>query len=204
MRKKELEIQLEQNVAGFRIPKIELEQYQTPALVASNLLYWAYMNGDIENKSILDLCSGTGILAIGAALLGGEVTAIEIDKDCQETAEENQLKTKTPYNLLIGDVLDYKFDGVFDTALANPPFGIQQKKYKDLDFVLKAVEVANVCYVILDGSPDNQAQIPSILKERGLALIDSYIDTFVLSSTYPWHKMKRKLHQVLMLKVTRI
>ena len=87
MKLKNLEMML-QRLAGFSRPRASLEQYQTPAPLAARLLYHALMKGDIEGKRVCDLGCGTGVLAIGAALLGAEtVTGIEIDEKAVEVAE---------------------------------------------------------------------------------------------------------------------
>ena len=65
MKLKQLEMTL-QRLAGFSRPRAALEQYQTPAPLAARLLYHALMKGDIGGKSVCDLGSGTGVLAIGA------------------------------------------------------------------------------------------------------------------------------------------
>lgn len=80
MKLKQLEMAL-QRLSGFSRPNAALEQYQTPAPLAARLLYHALMKGDIEGKHVVDLGCGTGILAIGAALLGAEtVTGFDIDE----------------------------------------------------------------------------------------------------------------------------
>ena len=89
MKLRRLEMEL-QRLAGFTRPRAALEQYQTPAPLAARLLYHALMKGDIGGKRVCDLGSGTGILAIGAALLGAEsVTGIEADARAVEVADEN-------------------------------------------------------------------------------------------------------------------
>ncbi|HEV8361491.1 MAG TPA: 50S ribosomal protein L11 methyltransferase, partial [Candidatus Thermoplasmatota archaeon] len=59
-----------QKVPPHPAPKAELEQYQTPAPIAADLVYRALAAGDVAGKRVLDLGCGTGILAIGAALVG--------------------------------------------------------------------------------------------------------------------------------------
>ena len=60
-----------QDVAGFESPKIDLEQYPTSAHLASRILFTADTSyDDIEDKNVLDLGCGTGMFAIGAAVLG--------------------------------------------------------------------------------------------------------------------------------------
>ncbi len=68
MKKRKLEMILEK-VKGFERPDVSREQYATPATVAAELLYFAFMNGDLAG-SVVDLGCGTGVLAIGASLLG--------------------------------------------------------------------------------------------------------------------------------------
>ena len=89
MKLKQLEMTL-QRVRGFSRPQAALEQYQTPAPLAARLLYHALMKGDIAGKAVCDLGCGTGIIAIGAALLGAErVTGVDIDEGALAVAREN-------------------------------------------------------------------------------------------------------------------
>ena len=67
-RKKHLEMRL-QSIPSHPKPKVGLEQYTTPSVIASDLLWNAFSLGDIENKNIVDLGCGTGVFAIGSSLL---------------------------------------------------------------------------------------------------------------------------------------
>ena len=53
-RKKHLEMRI-QSIPPHPKPKVELEQYATPSVIASDLLWNAFSLGDIENKNIVDL-----------------------------------------------------------------------------------------------------------------------------------------------------
>ena len=56
----------------------------------TQLMIEALLDGDIENKRVLDMGSGTGVLAIVAAKLGAErVLAVEIDDMAEESVREN-------------------------------------------------------------------------------------------------------------------
>ena len=58
--------------------------------LAARLLYDAFMNDDIEGKRVADLGCGTGILAIGAALLGARtVRAVDLDPAAVRIAGKN-------------------------------------------------------------------------------------------------------------------
>jgi predicted RNA methylase len=60
-----------EEIQPFENPKEELEQYQTNAQIAGEMLH--YISNNTENfyeKRILDLGCGTGILGIAAAISG--------------------------------------------------------------------------------------------------------------------------------------
>ena len=80
MKKKDLEIRLER-VRPFENPSAALEQYPTPATIASDILFSAYANGDVADMTVNDLGCGTGIFAIGSKLLdAGTVRGYEIGR----------------------------------------------------------------------------------------------------------------------------
>ena len=77
-RKKHLEMII-QSVPNHPKPKVELEQYNTPAIIASDLLWNALSLDDISTKNVVDLACGCGVFAIGSALLGANsVVGIDI------------------------------------------------------------------------------------------------------------------------------
>ncbi|WP_341537197.1 hypothetical protein [Methanosarcina barkeri] len=53
MKQRKLEILLEE-LEDFSSPELELEQYQTPPLLAAEILHFAYMQGDLDD-SVQDL-----------------------------------------------------------------------------------------------------------------------------------------------------
>ena len=56
----------------------------------TQLMIEALLEGDVANKRVLDMGSGTGVLAIVAAKLGAEsVLAVEIDDMAEESVREN-------------------------------------------------------------------------------------------------------------------
>ena len=79
-------------IDDFEDPRVELEQYQTPPQLAADIAYNAYMQG---NEKVIDLGTGNGIIAIGEALLGLEVTAVEIDRKALEKAKEKLKQAET-------------------------------------------------------------------------------------------------------------
>ena len=89
MRKRDLEMRL-QSVRGFEDPDPALEQYMTPAVIASDILFTAYSNGDIAGMKVLDLGCGTGMFSIGAWMLGaGMVVGYDVSENALKVAGEN-------------------------------------------------------------------------------------------------------------------
>jgi putative methylase len=152
MKLRTLEMTL-QRLAGFPRPRAALEQYQTPAPLAARLLYHALMKGDIDGKRVCDLGCGTGVLAIGASLLGAaSVTGIEIDKNALEVARKNATLLEADVEFIRADVKDRSLSekaGDWDTVVMNPPFGAQ-KSHADRPFIDLALTLAPVTYGIFN------------------------------------------------------
>jgi len=74
---------------------------------------------DFNNKKVLDMGCGTGILAILSKMLGSSITqAIDIDEWSYENSVENATLNNTEdINFCLGDVTAIK--GAFDVVLAN-------------------------------------------------------------------------------------
>lgn len=192
MRKKELEIILSQ-LKGFSKPKTHLEQYRTPGSIAAELLHFAYMQGDIENKIVADLGTGTGILAIGAKLLGAAtVYGIDADSDAIEVAKSNEAEPFT-INWHTLDISEFKAQ--VDTVVMNPPFGIQAK-HADRPFLETARSISDTAYTIHDSNPETRRFINTFVKSLGgtQTLISS--PEFELPKTYRHHSKELERHRV--------
>ena len=147
MKKKELELLLEK-VEMFSSPKPNLEQYKTPASIAADLLFLAYGFHDIQGRMVMDLGCGTGIFAIGAAILhASHVIAIDCDKESIKQAEYVAKKLDLDIEFRRADVSTVT-DHV-DTVVMNPPFGAQKKNlHADRTFIETATRIAKVTYSI--------------------------------------------------------
>lgn len=140
MRLWELESRL-QAVAPFETPVVELEQYPTSAHLASQIVHAMHTRDDVEDKNILDLGCGTGILGIGCSLLGGCVVGVDIDENALRIASKNVQDQEVDIDLCRMDVLELKGGKVFDTVIMNPPFGTKRRGV-DIGFLKKGV---NMC-----------------------------------------------------------
>lgn len=192
LRKKQIEILLSQ-LEKIQRPNVKHEQYQTTPEIASFLIFTAFNHGDIKGKKVCDLGCGSGILGIGAALLGArEVTAIDIDKTAIKIARRNVKRLGLEnVELIAGDI--NCISGNFDTVIQNPPFGIQ-KKHADRKFLEKAMEIARVVYSIHKGEEDVRAFLKKLVQERQFTI--SFIIREKMSIPYQFSFHKRPIYQV--------
>ena len=76
-----------------------------------------------EGQSVLDLCTGSGCIAIAVAALGrpGSVTACDISEDALNVAGENAKKNNVSISFRQGNMFDAVKDETFDIIVSNPP-----------------------------------------------------------------------------------
>ncbi|MGA2122110.1 MAG: METTL5 family protein [Methanoregula sp.] len=203
MKLKNLEMTL-QRLAGFSRPRAVLEQYQTPAPLAARLLYHALMKGDIEGKRVCDLGSGTGVLAIGASLLGAEsVTGIEIDDRAIEVARRNATMLETDVEFISADVKDGGLPGragACDTVVMNPPFGAQ-KAHADRPFIDLALRLAPVTYGIFNAG--STSFVKTYTEGRG-EIAERVGGSFPIKRTFAFHTKDVQEIEVEILRLIRI
>jgi putative methylase len=202
MKLRTLEMKL-QRLAGFSRPRPALEQYQTPATLAARLLYDAMMNGDIGGRRVLDLGCGTGIIAIGAALLGAEsVTGVDIDEGALVVARQNAALLDAEVTFLATDLRDEgsrdRID-VADTVVMNPPFGAQQA-HADRPFIDAALTLAPVTYSIF-----NAGSIPFVTAytAKRAEITGKIGGTFPIKRTFTFHTRDVQEIEVEILRLTR-
>ena len=143
--KRQLEIQLEK-LKILRTPQLRLEQYPVSAGVAAELLYMAgFEHRDLQGE-IIDLGTGTGRLAIGAAIMGSKrVVGVDIDRRSIALARENAIATGAQVEWFVSDIKNVV--GRYDTVIMNPPYGTRSPN-PDLRFLERAFELAPVSYSV--------------------------------------------------------
>ncbi len=203
MRKKELEIMLEK-CRGYSNPKVYFEQYVTPTNLAAEIIYFAYMKGDIKGLKVADFGSGTGRLSIGIAMLEADIVfGLEIDKEAIYDAKNNLKLFKQEYDIsnvyfLLCDIRKPCIKRV-DTVIQNPPFGVH-KKGLDIIFLKKALEVADVVYTI--HKLETKEYIFRYVNKNNLGYITDYMErTITLPKMYEFHKKERKNVRVIILRI---
>ncbi len=143
--KKQLEIQLGK-LDTLENPQLSLEQYTVSPETASELLLMAGFEHDDLEGTTVDLGTGTGRLAIGAALMGAkEVIGLDIDRRSIKLAVRNGLMAKVEVNWVVGDLEAIR--GKFDIVLMNPPYGTRSP-HADVRFLSQAFQLAPISYSI--------------------------------------------------------
>jgi putative methylase len=188
MKQRKLEMLLEE-LENFSDPELELEQYQTPSLLAAEILHFAYMQGDLDD-SVQDLGCGTGILAIGAKLLGArKVVGYDSDQKALEIAKKNTRKLGVEVEFVLSDVTDVT--NHVKTTIMNPPFGARVKG-RDRPFLSSALRTSEVIYSIHNRG--SLAFIQKIIKPE--VITHSYVAKFPLKRTFDFHKKEREVIEV--------
>ncbi len=202
IRKSELEGHLSRNLKGFASPKVNLEQYATPPPLIATIIHQAAMMGDISGKTVVDLCAGTGGFAIAAAMTNAKrVFAVEIDEDAITILKQNRDIFEVSLEIIKEDAREWSPNIPIDTTIMNPPFGIQQKKMRDTEFVRKAFEYSNVIYAVVDGVKRNIDHYAKLTKKHGWELTGYFAEEFTLKKTYKFHSRNKKKIPILVVRL---
>ena len=198
MRKRELEIKL-QGLRRYVPEHPALEQYETPASIAADILFFAYSMGDIEGKIVCDLGCGSGVFAIGASLLGAKrVSGVDIDAGVLEAAEKNAEKLGLEMDFVRSDVK--AFNMPCDTVIQNPPFG-SQNRHADRPFLDKAMELADVLYTLhLEKSI---SFVEEYVRSKGGKITHELGYEFPIKRMFGFHRKEVAKFRVKMLRIER-
>ncbi|WP_458187565.1 METTL5 family protein [Haladaptatus sp. NG-WS-4] len=196
MGKRALERRLSK-VTDFADPKVELEQYPTPASLAAHLVHLADVHDDIRGKTVVDFGTGTGMLALGAATRDPErVVGLDCDSVAVRQARENERRVApaVPVEWLLGDATCAPFcppttDSV--TVLMNPPFGAQYgSRHADRAFLETTADIADVSYSIHnEGSVDF---VEAFADDAGGTVTHAFRAELPLSRQFEFQRSERK------------
>lgn len=200
-KKRHLEMMLQQ-IPPHKSPKVHLEQYTTPSNIASDILWNAYSLGDIKDKKVVDLGCGTGIFAIGSALLGArEVIGVDIDPDAVETARIQAIKMDIDDNVEFISKNIQDFTESADTVIQNPPFGAQKAKRKEADriFMTKSMEIAPVVYSF--HIRETEQFVEKFFNKLDGCITHKFCYSFPIPRTYHFHEKENINIDVIVLRV---
>lgn len=170
----------------------KLEQYLTDCEIASQILWKAYFDKNIENKTIADLGAGTGIFGIGCLILNAKkVYFVEKDpsmieslnKNIQLLKEKGFITERNKFEIFEIDIIN--FNTKVNTVIQNPPFGTRIK-HTDKVFLEKAFSISNVVYSLHKTSTSEF--IIKLTNENNFNLKEKIDLNFPLKQTYKHHK----------------
>lgn len=114
-------------------------------------------------KNILDLCTGSGAIAVSLAkyLPETEITAIDISNEALKIAKKNAISNQVENQItfISSDLFTNLNDEKFDIIVSNPPY-IKRNVIESLD-----EEVKKEPYIALDGGEDGLYFYKKIIKE---------------------------------------
>lgn len=187
MKRAELARALDQ-VPEFPAPDPALEQVRTPVDAACALLEAALARQDVVGREVVDLGSGTGRLAIGAALLGaGRVVGVERDLAALALARSTAARLGAAIDWVEADVAAWH--GVADTVVMNPPFGAQ-RAHADRPFWDAAFAAARR-RVYAFASADSRTFIERRAVARGAHIDEIRRIVWPFPRTFPHHRRPR-------------
>jgi putative methylase len=199
-KKRQLEMAL-QDIPVHKNPKVSLEQYSTPSIIAADVLWHALAIGDLEGMKVADLGCGTGIFAIGSVLLGAsESVGIDVDNDAVSIARAQSMKMgiETKTRFITGDIQDFTESA--DTVIQNPPFGAQKTGRKEADriFMVKALEIAPVVYSF--HMQETEEFVINFFKKEGADISHRFHYKFPIPRTYDFHTKEKVFVKVVVVR----
>ena len=209
-------------------PKVDLEQYSTPATIAADLIWNAYALGDIDGMSVLDFGCGTGIFAIASSLMGASYSlGVDIDEESISLAKITQNGIFREHdiddanaNFIVGDINlfnsisdllnDANLKNIgnnhsslsrFDTLIQNPPFGSQEKgtRHADRKFMEFAVNSADVIYSF--HMKNTEEFVIDYYRDLGADVTHKLVYKFPIPKIYDFHTDESRDVKVIVLRV---
>lgn len=181
---------------GFYKPKVRQEQYIMDSEIGASVLWNACLLGDIEGKVIADLGCGTGMLGIGALLLGANMAVfVDSDEKALETAKNNVSKVKSEgYRLgkaefACQDIM--KLERKAEVVLENPPFGTKMI-HADILFLEKALKTAPVVYSF--HKSETKAFLERFSAKNNAEITHIWDFRFPLKASFAFHR--RRIHRI--------
>ncbi|WP_260259817.1 tRNA1(Val) (adenine(37)-N6)-methyltransferase [Vibrio intestinalis] len=111
---------------GFRFKQFEIDGGQCGMPVSTDGVLLGAWSNIKQANSILDIGTGTGLLALMCAQRNGhaKIEALDIDLEAAETAKANFANSPwhTRLNVSHCDLIAHRFKDQFDAIICNPPY----------------------------------------------------------------------------------
>ncbi|MFC4437591.1 MULTISPECIES: METTL5 family protein [Natrialbaceae] len=177
-----------ESLEDFAEPSATLEQYLTPPEIAAHICHLASLQGDLE-RPIVDLGTGTGMLAVAGALAGaGRVVGVDVDAGALALARENaaRVDATAAIDWVRGDVTRHPLSITDATVLSNPPFGAQRgNRHADREFLETTRTIADVSYTI--HNEGSQSFVESFAADEGGEVTHGFRAAFPIAKRFDFH-----------------
>lgn len=190
-----------ENVKPHPNPKVYFEQYSLRGDDAARILWFAgVVNDDIPGRRVLDAGCGTGVLGLGAVLLGAEmVLGVDLDDEALRVALDNAKSLSLYFGICFvrADVSHLPLARRLDTIIQNPPFGVHRRG-ADRIFLEAAIGSARVVYSLHKYTPSNHVFLSNLISKLGGRLSSHLRFTITIPHTFNFHRdVKRKVNVIL-------
>ena len=140
---------------------------------------------------VADFGAGTGLLGLGAALLGAKkIYLVEIDNKALEIAKQNLAMLEKKYGKLPVEFVNKpicEFNQKVDVVIQNPPFGVQHA-HADREFLKKAFCCTYTIYSL--HKIESKQFIQALAKDNGFKVHEILEFNFPLKASMKFHKQK--------------
>jgi putative methylase len=186
---------------GFSDPNIKSEQYEVDPEIAASVLWQALYSEKVRVRRVADLGCGTGILGVGALIVGAKkVYFVDNDEKSLKIAKNNLdlcIKSENSINGLIKGEFEFihkdisDFNEKVDTVIMNPPFGTKIR-HSDRIFLGKAMEIAQTVYSF--HKSESKGFVEAFARDNGFKMIGQMDFAWPLKQTMKFHT--RKIHRI--------
>jgi release factor glutamine methyltransferase len=160
-----------------------------PGLFFSTKVLLAYLETiNIENKRILELGAGTGLISIYCNQKGARVSASDISKTALQCIQENALMNNAQVSVIESDLFDRIKPTDFDIIIINPPYypkAVESEKdtpwfcgegfeYFEKLFLQLKGEVATLEVFMILSEDCELIRIKSIAEKNSLRLVEIF------------------------------
>jgi predicted RNA methylase len=196
--KRQLEIQLGK-LKILEKPNLKLEQYPVSAETASELLYMAgFEHNDLDGR-VIDIGTGTGRLAIGAALMGAKkVVGVDVDEHALTLAKENAESAAVQVGWVQSEIENV--NGRFNTVIMNPPYGTRTT-HADTRFLEKALQLAPLVYSIHKSS--TRDFLLQLVMKLGAQVDQARSMRMAIPHLFEFHEKKRAIVEIDLYRIRR-
>ena len=156
-----------------------------------------FEHNDLMGKTI-DLGTGTGRLAIGAAIMGSKkVVGVDLDERTNLLARENAAAAGVQVEWVVSDIAEV--EGSYDTVVMNPPYGTRIA-HLDMEFLKRAFELAPIAYSIHKSS--TRDHLKRVISRRGRVIDEIRSMELSIPHLFSYHQKRWENVQVDLYRIT--